>query len=405
MNIDKRYLGYMTMQKEYEKKLMFYLNFLAIMVLFLIVSNVFFVNTSNINAPLGSDFGNFYIASVDLLNENVNRIYDLKNFYEDMKSFFGHELDYERYFSYPPVYFLLIYGLAFFPYFLSYALWNVTGYLCLATALRQLCSWRMSFVIALANPAMNEGVVTGQNGAYTATFLGGGLTLLEKSPIAGGALLGALVMKPQIGLLVPVALLASRSWSALFAFTASALGLVGLSVLLFGFEAWVSYFQVVGHTGDMVLKYAYFALGMTSVYASLRSFGVSEYAAYAVQISVSITMMILVFVFWSKGGINKNKLAFLVLACVFSTPYLFHYDLVMLSFIPVWLLSDDKPNKHKNYNYILYLSLILLFSYDIAKVFVLLYKVNIGLLFAMPLLFYVCYINFLNLKHPVPHSA
>ncbi len=56
--------------------------------------------------------------------------------------------------------------------------------------------------------------VGGQNSTWTAALSGSGLSLLERRPLLAGGLLGLLIYKPQLGLLIPVALLAGRHWRA-----------------------------------------------------------------------------------------------------------------------------------------------------------------------------------------------
>ena len=59
-------------------------------------------------------------------------------------------------------------------------------------------------------PAVFINAVGGQNGTWTAALFGGGLSLLERRPLLAGGLLGLLSYKLQLGLLIPVALLAGR---------------------------------------------------------------------------------------------------------------------------------------------------------------------------------------------------
>ena len=80
-----------------------------------------------------------------------------------------------------------------------------------------------------------------QNGAWTAALFGGGLGLIERKPLIAGGLLGLLVYKPQLGILIPIALLAGRHWRAFAAATIVACTLIALSALIFGAEIWGEY--------------------------------------------------------------------------------------------------------------------------------------------------------------------
>jgi len=64
--------------------------------------------------------------------------------------------------------------------------------------------------LALAFPGTFQNFIQGQNGFLSAALLGGGLVILERFPLTGGMLLGALSYKPHLAALIPVALLAGR---------------------------------------------------------------------------------------------------------------------------------------------------------------------------------------------------
>ena len=65
-------------------------------------------------------------------------------------------------------------------------------------------------VSTAASPAAMFTLLAGQNAFFTAALLVGGLAMLGRTPAMAGALLGLLVFKPQLAVLVPVALLARR---------------------------------------------------------------------------------------------------------------------------------------------------------------------------------------------------
>ena len=75
----------------------------------------------------------------------------------------------------------------------------------------------------------------GQNGAFTAALLVGGLLAAPKRPILAGVLFGLLTVKPQLGILIPFCLLASRNWRAFASAAVTTVTLVLLTGLAFGF--------------------------------------------------------------------------------------------------------------------------------------------------------------------------
>src|SRR5579875_1020116 len=87
-------------------------------------------------------------------------------------------------------------------------------------------------------PAAAMTVCLGQNTFFTCALLIAGFGTLRRRPLLAGALLGIATFKPQLWLMVPVALIAGRHWKALLAAAASAAAMAAVSVALFGLEPW-----------------------------------------------------------------------------------------------------------------------------------------------------------------------
>ena len=76
-------------------------------------------------------------------------------------------------------------------------------------------------------------------------LLGGGLSLLERRPYLAGFLFGMMIYKPQLALLLPVALLGGRQWRAFAAASVTAGVLLAASALWFGTDVWAEYLRNV----------------------------------------------------------------------------------------------------------------------------------------------------------------
>jgi uncharacterized membrane protein len=102
--------------------------------------------------------------------------------------------------------------LGFLPYPLAFAIWSLAGfalYMVVAAAGER----RPSHILMLAvAPAAVVNLVGGQNGFFTAVLLIGGLSLLDRRPIVSGILFGLLMIKPQLGLLLPLMLALTARW-------------------------------------------------------------------------------------------------------------------------------------------------------------------------------------------------
>ena len=95
----------------------------------------------------------------------------------------------------------------------------------------------------LLSPAVAENALTGQNAALTGALLLGGLLLAHPRPVLAGVMLGALIIKPQFGMLAPVCLLASAIGALWWRWQLRPPCMVALSGAVFGLDAWVGFFR------------------------------------------------------------------------------------------------------------------------------------------------------------------
>jgi arabinofuranan 3-O-arabinosyltransferase len=289
--------------------------------------------TDGAGRPFGDDFINYWSAAFLAWHGRAADIYNWSAFHAFEQSVVGASLDFYHY-SYPPVLPVLTAPLAVLDYVPALFLWLLAGWVCFYLALRALRPNRGVLLLALATPAVFLSAVGGQNGTWTAAFLGGGLSLLERRPVIAGILLGLLIQKPQLGLLVPVALLAGGQFRAFSAAAITTAALVLASILLFGSEIWTAYFH-----NATVLREAVLEAGtgvwhrMLSVFVAAGRLGVGVPAAYGVQAIVALIAAAVVAVAWYRDVPAPAKNALLVLGTLLATPYLQDYDLVVGAFV------------------------------------------------------------------------
>jgi hypothetical protein len=151
-------------------------------------------------------------------------------------------------FSYPPTTLLPAVALALLPYPDALGLWSLlqVGLLVMAVVLatRGFLPKQLAILAAITSPALALTLPWGQFGAIVAALMTMGVLLLDRHPVVAGALLGLIAVKPQFGLLVPVALLAGRHWRAFAAAGLTVLAMVVLTVPAFGIGAWSDFLQV-----------------------------------------------------------------------------------------------------------------------------------------------------------------
>lgn len=237
-----------------------------------------------------------------------------------------------------PPFLAFIAPLALVPYPAAWLAWVVATYLLWLLVARRLMP--EGFWPIAAFPGAMIAAWHAQNGLVTsALFIGAALTL-ETRPRLAGALLGALIIKPHLAVLVPIALLAGRRWTAFWAAAASGAGLLVLSLGLFGPETFEAYLFSSGLGPDLLhATEREVLLRMPTVYAAAGVIAGPK-AAVAAQVVSSIGMAVTVWWVWSRGADSLGKWAVLAVSTALATPYLFHYDLALLIIPVCWLARE-----------------------------------------------------------------
>jgi arabinofuranan 3-O-arabinosyltransferase len=296
--------------------------------------------TNGAGRPFGDDFINYWSGAFLAWHGRVADIYNWSAFHTFETSVVGANPDFYHY-SYPPVLPVLTAPLAVLGYVPALAVWLVAGWLAFYFALSAARPDRGCLLLALATPAVFINAVGGQNGTWTAALLGGGLSLLDRRPIVAGVLFGLLIYKPQIGLLLPFALLAGRYFSAFFAAAITAVVLVLASVLFFGPDVWAAYFHNLSVLREVILENGTGVWHrMLSVFVAARRFGAGVQTAYATQAAFALLALFVVVLAWYRRDVAQPlKNTLLVLGTCLATPYLQDYDLVVGAFVVVWLVD------------------------------------------------------------------
>ena len=173
----------------------------------------------DLNAP-GTDWMVFYGAARSFFAGKLDQIFDGERFTGYLNAAFSgwltKPLPY-RPWVYPPTYLLLLLPFGKLTFAVSYFAFQLVS----AVLLGLVLCWKAdrprarAFIIwsALLSPAASINVAMGQNAFLSSALLVGGWRVLRRNPLLGGAVLGMLTVKPQFGLLLPVALLAAREWA------------------------------------------------------------------------------------------------------------------------------------------------------------------------------------------------
>ena len=276
----------------------------------------------NYNDPPGVDFVSFWAAATMALDGQPWLAYDVAA-HRAVELTAG-KVDGILPFPYPPPYLFFVIPFGLVPFWLAFALWvSLTGLLYVLAA-RPVAPLPYSLV----NPAALPCALIGQNGLLMTAIFIQGTTLLKARPFAGGLLLGLFVVKPQLALLLPVALLAGREWRAIAGGAASSIGLLLMALLAFGWESYVGFFEILP-------RYAGFMRGsqwpwneLASPFALFRFFGVPQGTALILHAMIAVAAAAVTWRAWAMQ--SEHRIAVLATATVLVPPYLFTYDALLL---------------------------------------------------------------------------
>ncbi|MFI4948298.1 MAG: glycosyltransferase family 87 protein [Alphaproteobacteria bacterium] len=237
---------------------------------------------------------------------------------------------------YPPSFLLLFAPFGMLPPLASLAVFLGSGFIALLAAASLYAGPGrprsiVAFSIVLC-PAVPFNVMTGQNAFFTTALLVGGFGLLNRYPVLGGGLLGLLTFKPQLWLMVPVALVAARQWRALAAAAASALGLSLLSLVVFGPEIWRIWFGLMSGTDDAYRAWVESGrLNGISVFACASWLGASPGIANLAQWAAIAIAAAFVYRAYRHPRLGALELAVLLAATMLAAPHASTSDAVLLA--------------------------------------------------------------------------
>jgi arabinofuranan 3-O-arabinosyltransferase len=297
--------------------------------------------------PIYTDFAAWWAAGMQALHGNPAALYDPKEFAKIQSALFGPgPAFYPNWPSYPPTFFLVLALLALLPYQYAFITWDVVTLLGCIAIVYLIVRRRAAIALALAAPFSAWNFLAAQNGFLTASLLGGSLVFLERRPVLAGVFMGCLTYKPQYGILLPVALVASHQWRAVASAAVTAALLAAASVALFGAEVWAAFPRGFAVQSELSLgadpdsNWGY----LQTAYGLIRSLHGPAQLAWLVQGLVTLGGAVTVWIIWRSRVRYELKAAILSAAALLATPYAFAYDMAAIV-IPAAFLAADQLSR------------------------------------------------------------
>ena len=232
--------------------------------------------------------------------------------------------------NYPPAYLVAVTPFALLPLPFALMAFQISTFTLFASALvRRAAAWRVAAFAAASGFAVLT-LSYGQNGFLFAGLLGWALWgLLNKRLVLAGVMIGLMTLKPHLGLLLPIALIAARQWRVMGVAAVTTVCVQALGVLLFGTSSLMAFIAALQGMSSTVEGGQLGWQHMPTFYAGLRALHVPDIWAQGVQLAVLMGAMVFIYRQWSRG-VTPQTLAVLGAIMAVSAPYLLVYDLCLL---------------------------------------------------------------------------
>jgi hypothetical protein len=294
---------------------------------------------------VGRDFLNLWMYGGAAASADPSRYYDVAEYHRALAALLGPNYPGQNW-SYPPSIFFIAAPFGQLGYLPALLVWTILGgALFFAVARRRVADNRL-LIALLLSPAAVLCVISGQSSLMTAAMLITIFAWLDRRPIAAGILIGLLTLKPQLGILFPVMLIASARWRVFASATVTALALAAATALVFGPQVWIDFVAKGLPANNLVLAdpERIATPFYPTIFMNLRGIDLPYNAAMMVQLCFSGLAIGAVFwAFRTRRDADPLWLMALFLACsITAVPYLLSYDTLALTFAALLLLDVGK---------------------------------------------------------------
>lgn len=292
--------------------------------------------TDPLGKPIGTDFIEFYSASILTRQGNPAEAYNFEKIQDVQKTIVGKEVP-PYAFNYPPPFLLFILPLSYLPYFAALVIWIGISFICYLLIVRKIAPHTATIWLFMAFPGVFVNICNGQSIFIIASLLGGGLLLTDNHPYTAGILFGLLSNKFHLALLVPIALMAGRKWKALLSMLMTIGFLVLLSAFTLGIDTWMAFFRNIHFLSHLLEYDRTYLFKIPTFFSAALLLGASISTAKILQTAMTLIIIICIVWIWYHDTPHPIRSALLVLGVILATPYAFDYDLALLALPLAWI--------------------------------------------------------------------
>jgi hypothetical protein len=283
-----------------------------------------------------NDFFGVWSYAKFVVLEPIFKIYD-NDFLLDFQMDFGGCPKCLLPYAYPPFFLFYILPLGYLTYHIAFLFWAFSSLFFYFVMSFDKQQRRYAVFLIILAPATIIAFVTGQTGLLSSALIVGGFRLVTIRPILSGTLFGLASFKPQLGILIPIALISAQLWRTVAAACITILVLVVASGLAFGWSIWPLWFAKLLSHADWVMEVK--DRINPTITSSLNSIGVDLTVARSVQACVAIVVGIIIWISF-RHGVTLLAIASLLVGTFLATPYAIVYDMPMLTSAVLLVLRD-----------------------------------------------------------------
>jgi hypothetical protein len=193
----------------------------------------------------------------------------------------------------------------------------------------------------LAFPGVLSTVGHGQNAFLTTALFGAAILAWDRRPLLAGVCFGLLTIKPQLGLMIPLALIVSGRWRTIASACATAVALAAAALALFGLSTWRAWLAVSPLARRALEEDWVGSEKMQSAFAAVRLLHGGLGLAYGVQSAVAVGAAAILVRVMRRRPDPLAQGAALATASLLASPFLLDYDLMLLALPLAWLVREQ----------------------------------------------------------------
>lgn len=288
----------------------------------------------NLLKSTGMDFLSFWAAGRLVLQGHPELAYNISahGMVENTIAQIGGRMP----FPYPPPFLAIVTPFAIPSFGIAFILWvSVTaGFFALATRRATPISF------AFGNTPAAIDFMIGQNGFLICGIFVLGLSLISTAPFIAGAVLGLMVLKPQLALLLPVAMLAGREWRVIAGAIVSVTIVLAIGLILFGTRSYLGFWNILPFYVDLLRHHKLPWNELASPFALARFWGIPQTPALLIHAVIALIATALTArAWWLK---LEERVPILATATMLIPPYFFTYDALLIVVPMGWLYWNKR---------------------------------------------------------------